>query len=298
VRATLLKAFFRRRGRAPILYVFHPINWSIVQHFTRSFVCYHVYDDYREFTGVDRSQVGKLDDLLTSRANVVIGVSESLVADRLRLARSAHVVHNGADYTAFADERVLIPQDLVGIPRPRVVYVARLNVMVDFSVLEHLARHSNFQVVVVGPLMEFDQAALAEARRVLALPNIHWLGERASALVPAYVRHCDACLIASRVTEVTKAVATAQKLFEYLAAGKPVVSAPLPLMRQFEPSVRFASSLDDWIVQLREAIETDNPERRKQRQELAARNSWDAQVERIGRILARHLSHPEGEHRV
>ncbi|HWF83871.1 MAG TPA: glycosyltransferase [Vicinamibacterales bacterium] len=294
LRATLLKVFLRRRGgRPPILYVFHPDNWSIVQHFARAFVCYHVYDDYREFTGVDRNRVGELDDLLAGRANVLIGVSESLVADRQQLAQAAYVVHNGADYAAFADEHLLVPPDLDAIPKPRVVYVARLNVGVDFSVLEHLARDGTFQVVVVGPLMDFPQAELAEAKRVLALPNIHWLGERVTALVPAYVRHCDACLLASRLTAQTKTVATAQKLFEYLAAGKPVVSTPLPLMRQFEPAVRFASSLDDWIVQLREAIATDTPELRKQRQELAARNSWDAQVERIGRILAGHLNQPQ-----
>jgi hypothetical protein len=83
------------------------------------------------------------------------------------------------------------------------------------------------------------------------------------------------------------------KLFEYLAAGKPVVLTNLPLMRPFQPTVRLAASPDDWIVQLREAIATDTPELRTQRQELAARNSWDAQVERIGRILAAHLNQPQ-----
>ena len=195
LRAALLKAFLRKRDPAFMFYVWHPFNWSIVQHFPTTFVCYHMYDDYREFSGVDREHIGKLDDLLTRRANVVIGVSESLVSDRQPLARAARVVHNGADYAAFANEQLPVPQDLAAIPRPRVIYVARLNLLVDFSVLQHLALDGGFQVVVVGPLLDLPPAELAEAKRVLALPNIHWLGERAAGLVPAYVRHCDACLI-------------------------------------------------------------------------------------------------------
>jgi glycosyltransferase involved in cell wall biosynthesis len=298
LRALLLKAWFRRRGQSPLLYVWHPFNWSIVQHFDNAFVCFHVYDDYKEFAGVDRDYIARLDEQLTRRADLLIGVSESLVADRQPLARAAHVVHNGADYAAFANENIAVPSDLDAVPRPRAVYVARLNLLVDFSVLERLAQQGDVQIVVVGPLLDLPEPQLTEARRVLALPNIHWLGERPAALVPGYVRHSDACLIAYRLNEVTRAAASPQKLFEYLSTGRPVVSAALPLMRQFEPEVRFAISLDDWPVQLRAAIDTDTRDLRKRRQELAAKNSWDAQVERIGRIVAGRVKEWRAGHRV
>jgi hypothetical protein len=74
-------------------------------------------------------------------------------------------------------------------------------------------------------------------------------------------------------------------LFEYLAAGQPVIASRLPLMAQFGDLIRFADSTDDWIHEIRRAIATDCEENRVRRRALAKWNSWDAQVQRIRVVL-------------
>jgi hypothetical protein len=133
-RVMFLKRALRRfRHATPIFYVWHPSAWPIVRWFPKAFVCYHVYDDYASYTGADRAAVTELDAAMSARADVLIGVTEALVASRRQIAPDAHVVYNGGDYAAFADQQRPEPSELAGIPRPRIVSVARLNQQVDFE---------------------------------------------------------------------------------------------------------------------------------------------------------------------
>lgn len=296
-RARLLQRLVRRASgdRAPLLYTWHPDVWPIVRHFRREFICYHVYDDYVHFDGVDAGQLRERDLSLARRANVVIGVSEPLARDRAGVGGPTFVVHNGANYELFAQKGLNEPNDLAKVPRPRACCVSRLHSLVDYDSLAHLARHSEFHLVVVGPLRQMGPEDTARARQVLSLPKVHWVGEKRPDQVPAYVAHSDVCLIPYRGEHpVVLAAATPQKLMEYLSAGKPVIAGDMPLMRKFSPLVRFACTPDEWVQQLRAALAEDSPEWRARRQAVGADNSWDAQVGRIREILTRTKAQREG----
>ena len=273
-------------GKRPFMILaFHPLAFPLVERFPDTFVAFHVYDHYGALETTNRAAIDALDEQLTKRANVVIAVSEKLASAREVRKGQTFVVHNGVDYDIFAASYPE-PADLASIPHPRVGYVARLNPLVDFELLRDLASGGRQNVVVIGPLRGLTGDAEQRAHAILTqTPGLYWLGERHHEQVPAYVAHRDACAIAYRVTEATEVAATPQKLFEYLAAGKPVVTSNLPLMHQFGRLVSVARTKEEWSQAIRTALDTDSDELRQARRQLAADNSWDAQVSRIRRIL-------------
>jgi glycosyltransferase involved in cell wall biosynthesis len=287
-RIVTLRSLFARDDRRPLVHCWHPDYWRYMRYFEGHFVCYHVYDEISSFLGVDAKEVRANDWALSRRADVVLAVSEPLTSERRRFGRPAYTVYNGANYDHFARINLPEPVDFADVPRPRLCFVSRLHAHVDYDVLNYLAEHTSYRLIIVGPVCRMSEDLTKKAYAVLHHPNVHWCGERSPVEVPAYVAHSDVCLIPYKLDGVTLVAATPQKMFEYLAAGKPVIASEMPPMRKFAPHVRFASTLDDWIQQVHTAVVTDNDELQAARRALARENSWDAQVERIGSIISMH----------
>src|SRR4029450_5691509 len=103
-----------------------------------------------------------------------------------------------------------------------------------------------YSFVVIG-------SAKTDMSAVEGKPNVFVLGQRAYAELPAYSRAFQAAIVPFRMTELTHSV-NPIKLREYAAAGLPVVSSPLPEVRKCADIATCASTFDDWVDALREAV--------------------------------------------
>ena len=75
------------------------------------------------------------------------------------------------------------------------------------------------------------------------------------------------------------------KVYEYLAAGLPVVATPLPALAGVD-AITTASDANAMAGALARALDEDSPARRQARSEAARGHSWDARLEQISRALA------------
>ena len=95
-----------------------------------------------------------------------------------------------------------------------------------------IARHvADGSVVLVG-----EQRHPDHLRPLRDLPNVHWSGRVSRGEVAAIVSDSDACVLPHRRTALTEAMSPL-KLYEYLAAGRPVVASDLPPVRDVDPHV-------------------------------------------------------------
>jgi glycosyltransferase involved in cell wall biosynthesis len=75
------------------------------------------------------------------------------------------------------------------------------------------------------------------------------------------------------------------KIYEYLAAGKPVVSRDLPEMRELadEPGanelIALYSTPEQFFARLLEAVSADTPDRAARRRRFAQQNDWSRRVD-------------------
>ena len=80
------------------------------------------------------------------------------------------------------------------------------------------------------------------------------------------------------------------KLFDYLAAGKPIVATNGANVGELEPWVRIANDYDDFCLAIKRAAAEDCPELQQTRRIVAAQNSWTVRVEQIWETITAHLS--------
>ncbi len=76
------------------------------------------------------------------------------------------------------------------------------------------------------------------------------------------------------------------KVYEYLAAGRPVVATPLPALEGVD-EITVADGVDAFVAAVERELATDTPERRAARSAAAAAHSWDARLAEITAALER-----------
>ncbi|HET8672398.1 MAG TPA: glycosyltransferase, partial [Thermoleophilaceae bacterium] len=115
-------------------------------------------------------------------------------------------------------------------------------------------------------------------------PNMHLLGARRYEALPTVLRSADAAIIPYAVNDLTTSVFP-MKVYEYLAAGLPVVATPLPSLRGVEGIV-MVDGAEAMAARLEELMGSDDEERRRARSKLASGHSWDARLEEMTEALA------------
>ena len=120
------------------------------------------------------------------------------------------------------------------MPRPRVGYVGGLDRHTfDPELLVDVARRlPDVGFLLVGP------STLPEGW--CPLPNVTQLGQRPYEQVAGYMAACDVLIMPWNRSPWIEAC-NPIKLKEYLAVGRPVVSAPFAELRRYSPLVRVAA---------------------------------------------------------
>lgn len=239
-----------------ILYIHYAPIAHLLDSFTDPIVVYDILDDLTLFEAdevdVDPDRSFRRNHaLLMDRADVVIASNSTLI-ERHRHERSDLVlVENGVDIDRFSADS-LRPQDL---PEggPIIGYNGMISTWFAFELVAGLARRRpEWRFVLVGPV---DDRARRELDDLLLIGSVIWLGERPSDQMPSYAAAYDVGAVWFEVNHMTEAV-TPLKLFEYLAAGTPAVSTPLPACVGVA-GVSVASSPDEFDIEIQRLLEVE-----------------------------------------
>lgn len=183
---------------------------------------------------------------------------------------------NGVEMAHFESPRPA-PADLASLPRPLVGYVGLLSHFLDFELLEAVRRNRRGgTVVLIGPGSPATDRAVAEFGR---REGVAVLGPRPYGEVPAYMQALDAGIIPFRADDPFVRGINPNKVYQYLAAGLPVITTPVLDLRESAPDLLFATTTDDMIRAL--ALALDAPADAARRRALARPHDWDALAARM-----------------
>lgn len=232
-------------------------------------------------------------DRKIQEADLVLCASQVIYDDAIEKHPHVMLVRNAADYDHFAaasnpDLRRLPHEEtagsLCGSTAPVIGFWGAVASWLDFDLLVYLAKQRpQYLFAFVGQITTAIPDSLLQASNVL------WLGNRDYEELPAFARQFDAAVIPFQIRDVTRA-ANPVKLYEYLAAGLPVISTDLPEVRRY-PQVRVGRTKEEFLQHIDEALLDDRiPEKIAERQSVAASESWQVRAEQIAREIISFFS--------
>jgi len=277
------------------LWLFTPDVPELIRHFEFERVVYYCVDDFAGFSGYDPSAVEKLEAATLAASDVVIATSTRLYQSLRAVHSNTHLIPHGVDFEHFAPAaepgRLEIPPEMRHVTGPVLGYVGLISDYVDLHLLAQAARaRPKWSFVLVGN-------ANCPLGALSALPNVHLLGGRPYADLPRYCAAFDVGLIPFRMNRLVRAV-NPIKLREYLAAGLPVVSAPLEAVLEYAPAVYAAQNLEQFLAACELALRENDEAARRARQNLVRAESWHCRVEEISEIVSAAAARQTREDRV
>jgi glycosyltransferase involved in cell wall biosynthesis len=227
--------------------------------------------------------------VFASQADVVMASAPALVRKLAPLNPNVHLAPNVTDTGLFATALRAGPVDpaVQRLPGPRIVFTGNIVAStLDLPlIIEVCALRPDWSFAFVGPRglgdPRTDVSALDE------LPNLSFLGARRYEELPGVLRGADVALLPYRTDRAMQSVFP-MKTFEYLAAGRPVVSTRLPALTgtpEVAGQIAFAETAGEMVARIEAAIQGDSEDRRMRRSEFAQGYSWESRLEQIAALL-------------
>ena len=281
--APILRRLRRLNPESLVLWASHSDLSPILHRLLRpALTCYHRLDD---FGAMDPALI-KLESELEKISDIIFVVSPHLQVQHEQRGRQAILLPNAADTAFFAkalDVGTPIPTDLSDLPAPRIGFVGLVTPLwIDIDLILEIARHCpNWSLVLIGSKLSWHPSTLP--------PNVYLLGKRPYRLLPHYLKGLDVCLVPFKNNAITHG-ASPLKLYEYLAAGRAVVSTPVPDLPAFEGVVWCAEDVPNFIRAIEEALTVaHDPDQQRRRVEAVAPHSWEARAQTVLEYLGKAM---------
>jgi len=230
----------------------------------------------------------ELEQELIDKADIVFTGGTSLYEAKKDRHDNVHCLPSSVDRAHFAKARAELfdPADQEDLPLPRLGFYGVIDERFDTELLDKVAQmRPQWSFVMVGPVVKISEDELPKR------PNIHYLGGKTYAELPAYLSGWDVALMPFAMNESTQFISPT-KTPEYLAGGKPVVSTPIrDVVRHYGrlEGVQIASTPEEFVAACEQALElSKHPESGwlAQADLMLSATSWDTTQARMAGLIA------------
>ena len=257
----------------------HPFWFNVASALPNSKMVYDCMDHHEGFGNVSETILA-LEQALISNADLTVTTSDFLDQAVSEHTDNRTIIRNGCDFDHFSNipENVYVDEK----NRPVIGYFGAIAEWFDQQLIEVVAsRFSDCKILLIG-------ADTVQAEKKLgSLPNVEFLGEAKYEKLPYYLHGFSVCMLPFKITPLTSAT-NPVKVYEYLSAGKPVVTVDLPEMKQFGGMVEVASSIENFTDMIGQAlVDGNNKSAIERRQQFAKKQTWQVRArELLGKVEA------------
>jgi hypothetical protein len=280
-----------RKLRSPIVFVL-AYNRRYLNYFNCPRVVYE-YIDELEVLPHELEPMQRDHEALVRSADVVVATADRLY-ERIRPVRPDALINPNAVDKHFIRKVIQDTReppdeiaDFVRQGRPLIGYYGALAEWFDYDLVAQAARaRPDYIFLLIGP--DYENRGYIARSQILKVPNVQWLGWRPYPDLPCYLKYFDVATIPFKLNNITHATSPI-KLFEYMTAGKPVVTTALQECQKY-PEVLIAHDGGEFVEKLDEALELrDDAAYQQALDRLVQQNTWDIRVDAILEALAKKI---------
>lgn len=180
------------------------------------------------------------------------------------------VIPNGHDINN-PDKDLLVPQELLEIPSPRIGFLGTLFQFIDDELLEYIIKsRPNYNFVFLGMVQ-----ANFPIDKIKNYKNVFILGKKNKEQVQNFIKGFDITINPFKIHEVNDSVSPV-KVFEYLALKKIVISTKMYSLEKenIAKYIEFADNYNDFLNKLDYHVENNKLENNIPN-EILQQYSWD-----------------------
>lgn len=266
--------------KKPVIMICHAEVAKVIPYFKENLICFDCVDEASEFPDIPEDIISQ-ENLLLQESDIVFVTAEKLLISKSKRHHNVKLVPNGADVEHFSEAEegtnLVKPYDLQEIVNPIIGYYGAIASWIDFDMLFEAARRNpQWTFLFIGPVITNIPSYPA---------NVRVLPPKKYEELPRYLRYFNICIIPFVINELTRNT-NPIKMYEYLAAGKPVIATPLPEAAKHSGIVKIVNSVEEFENAIQESLIEGRPELVMERQKLAIENSWTRRCQAILKCIS------------
>ena len=252
-----------------------PFWGKVAEALPSSVMVYDCMDHHAGFTTNSEAMLSTEEQVL-KESNLVISTS-ALLAEKLSEKVANTLIRNAGEIAFFSEP----PRELKIISnRPVVGYYGAICDWFDIELVVKAAKaHSEWDFALVGNVTNLDISAAK------SMPNIKFYGEVPYVDLPGYLYAFDVCTIPFIINDLTLCT-NPVKVYEYLAAGKPVVATAMPELKLIEDVCHVSEGHDTFIKDLTIAMAESKDEKLiESRTRWAKNHDWSSRAIELNEVI-------------
>ena len=253
------------------------INWltfpshaPLIGKFNEKFLIYECMDEYVEFEKTyKRSLLNRYEEEIIDNADLIIVTSDALLESKKRHSKKIFLSTNAAEVEYF--EKVVNGNfeklRIFSNENPVIGYIGIIQQKLDYELIENLIKNNPFwNFLFIGPIRT-DISQIEKYNNVKFTNYIPY-----SELLP-YLKTIDIAIVPFSINKMTENI-NPIKIYEFIAAGKPVVSTPFPEAKKFTRFVNIASGYKEFTIAISKELKENSNEKISLRLAFVKKHNW------------------------
>ena len=231
----------------------------------------------------DRNAFRTERDRIISKADIVFTNSPVLRSELKILNQRMFYFPQGTQIDHFRKsllDSTKIPNDIESIPKPVVGWVGALDKFrLDLKLISHIAKkRPHYSFVFIGHIGVVDNTNMNDLPKA---SNIFYLGYRPFDNLPGYIKAFDVCIIPNDISSLYIRANQPMKFFEFLAAGKPIVTTNIHSLKEFEDVAFISKNKEDFLKNIDLALSEEPDFCRDKRLDRGKELTWHNRVNKM-----------------
>lgn len=273
-----------------ILFLWSPLSTGVIGKLGKQMVVFDTLDNWTRHPEIKdrRGYIKAGYRIIKEKADVIFANSEETREFMENSRTSPIFIPNGVDKEFFELKEKKTPKDLKNIPRPIIGYAGKIAKRINVDLLSFLAlKSSQISFVLIGQLLDKNSV-----KKLFKLKNIYFLGDKHYSQFPIYLANFDLCIIPHNVGALENE-GDPIKIYEYLAAGKPVVTTNIAGVNVFKDIITIAHTKEEFlqgIIYWCKRVKEDKSLSKKLKDSISEVHLWSRKAEMMINLILERMS--------